>query len=221
MVAVPKNAGTPNRWVLIAGLVGVFLLFRTFSSEDDAQPAPTAFSSGAADAIATEDPSQPASVDEAAVRRAAVHASRAVGALGAEGATQYSELCYEALRREYSAKRRDRCYAFDLFAARLLERSGEVVPYQFTEAVIRSRWTDDGDEMVGANLLSDDLRTSLEALATSIAITPESPPTSAVIETSEVEDEAEPADEETYPEADEIDNATEDGEAGYGTAVPA
>ena len=75
--------------------------------------------------------------------------------------------------------------------------------------------------MVGANLLSDDLRTSLEALASSIAITPESPPTSAVIETSEVEDEAEPADEGTYPEADEINDATEDGEPGYGTAVPA
>ena len=75
--------------------------------------------------------------------------------------------------------------------------------------------------MVGANLLSDDLRISLEALATSMAITPESPPTSAVIETSEVEDEAEPTDEETYPEVDEIDNATEDGEPGYGTAVPA
>ena len=134
---------------------------------------------------------------------------------------QYSELCYEALRREYSAKRRDRCYAFDLFAARLLERSGDVVPYQFTESVIRSRWID-GDGMTVANPLSDDLRTSLETLASSIAITPESPPTSApAVETSELEGEAEPADEQPYPEADDLDNGAEDGEPSYGSPVPA
>lgn len=222
-MAAPNNAGGPNRWVLVAGLLGVFLVVRFLSTEGDTAPEePTYLSEQPADAPAVGDAAQASPIDEASVRRAAIHASRAVGALGSEGAMAYSELCYEALRHEFSARRRDRCYAFDLFAARLLEQTGEAIPYRFSQSVIRSRWTDEGDAMTASSAQSETLRGALEALASAMSVAPEAPPSVVpAVDTYDLESEAGPAAEPAYPEADTIEENPEGNESSYGAAAPA
>lgn len=73
--------------------------------------------------------------------RAANHAGRAMGALGAEGALFYSERCYEAVEKTFSPPSLDRCYAFDMLSERLIEEDAAAYFYpRFWPDNARERW---------------------------------------------------------------------------------
>lgn len=190
----PSTKTAPNRWLLAIGLLIVFFVVRSFSNDEERGPSQNSYfeDTDRSPEVPTAQASVGSStIDVAAVQRAAGHAGRVIGALGSSGAEQYSELCYEALRREFSSERRDRCYAFDLFAGRLLEQSSDVAPYRFTQISIRSRWLETPDKSTFSTSSTDTLRGSLEGIAASIKVTSIPPPSASTsIETgSDVDDE--------------------------------
>jgi hypothetical protein len=62
---------------------------------------------------------------ETVVGTAAADARRSVEALKSSGARLYSENCYAALASRSSDGLRDRCFAFDQIAGRLLDEAGD------------------------------------------------------------------------------------------------
>ena len=103
--------------------------------------------------------------DRNSIERASLHAGRVVGALGLDGATIYSELCYASLVDLAELTRLDRCYAFDLFAKRLLETSVGYTPALFAPDVIQERWQANGTRIADDEGAMITRRTAVESAA--------------------------------------------------------
>lgn len=134
-MAAGSNAGPvtrpPGKVGVAITLVAVFLLVRALRPNAEEAPAtvapqqavaarPTAASPPPATKAAPAEPSL-----QTVVGTAAADAQRSVEALGSSGAKLYSENCYAALASRSSDSVRDRCFAFDRIAGRLLDEAGD------------------------------------------------------------------------------------------------
>ncbi|QFT75997.1 hypothetical protein [Erythrobacter sp. THAF29] len=142
MTEQPKQQSSGWGNILLGVVIGGILM-RAFFGGDDAEPDQQYMYDESSievvdDAVAEE--TTVAAPSEVTVARAARHAGKVVGAFGTSGAEEYSELCYAALGEKFSVEQRDRCYAFDLFAAKLIEERDGFAPVRFNRSSIRSRW---------------------------------------------------------------------------------
>ncbi len=170
-----------NGWVVI-GIIGVALYFIiSFASDEDnlesAIDDSNSSALAASEAIGDSEESSLAatpSINE--IQKAARHAERTIGALGGAGANFYSQRCQDALEQKFSETTFDRCYAFDLFAGRMLAETGESSDFpRFAEWKLSSRlMTAAGDEVIDKPALR--ARGDAVALASiDISVSPEAP----------------------------------------------
>lgn len=112
--------------------------------------------------------------DHASIERASLHAGKVIGALGLEGAENYSELCYASVVDKAELRRLDRCYAFDLFAKRLLETTEGYTPALFVPDVIQARWPTNDMRIAGDSGAMLSRRTAVESASSlmNVAIIP-------------------------------------------------
>lgn len=134
-MAASSNVGVmarpPGKLGVAMALLAVFLLVRALRLDGEQAPSaavppqaavalPTAASPPLARKTALAEPSL-----QTVVGTAAADARRSVEALGSSGARLYSENCYAALASKSSDAVRDRCFAFDRLAGRLLAEAGD------------------------------------------------------------------------------------------------
>lgn len=169
-------------WAIVVVLVIIMLIASLGDSDSTGDSAPET-SALPADGWAEEngDSAAAASISHEAVRQAARHAERAIGALKGEGAMLYSETCQASLERSFNRAKYDRCYAFDLFAGRLLEIGDAYAVPHFSESSIRSRWS---SASLNSNVPAAALEKRREAVAAAVSripVSPEAPPTPAAL----------------------------------------
>lgn len=152
----------PGKVGVALALIAVFLLVRAL--RPDAEQAPsTAVPQQAAAALPVAASPPPAKKTAPAepnlqtiVGTAAADARRSVEALGSSGARLYSENCYAALASRSSDGVRDRCFAFDRIAGRLLDEAGDQAEaFWFSEQFAVDRYRQSfgsGDTNVGAQI---------------------------------------------------------------------
>jgi hypothetical protein len=120
------------------------------------------------------------------LNRAASHVGRTMGAMGGEGAMIYSELCYEALDRNFTVAALDRCYAFDVLAERFMEENDAAYFYpRFWPSNAIERWDRAARQ---SGLLETDLdarRSALENEVESIPVALIEPPAPTAFKTIE------------------------------------
>ncbi|TXC73369.1 hypothetical protein FSZ31_00990 [Sphingorhabdus soli] len=170
----------PNRpfnwWKLGAFLLFGLIVINSLSDEDSNTNSDSTDLNAEPDYIGLPDETGLSTPVQSQIIKAARHAERAYGALGDDGASYYSELCYESLNRSFAPAELDRCYAFDLFANRLIENAGKSVGPKMSKWAVRSRWDSAG---ILSDLDSDDLETrriAIEAATSRIRVSPELPP---------------------------------------------
>lgn len=136
-----ETSGNNGCLLLVAAIVVIGLVQSCWPVSDDfAEPDQLADASAESGDGAPVESVNIGSPDRAAIDRAARHAGRVIGALGTGGAEKYSELCYQSLENRFSPSDLDRCYAFDLFAKRLVEGIEGYTPTRFLPARIQARW---------------------------------------------------------------------------------
>jgi hypothetical protein len=171
-----------NGWVVIGIIVAAIYFIGSFASDEDNLESSiddsNSSSLAASEALGDSDESSLAatpSINE--IQKAARHAERTIGALGGEGASFYSQRCQDALEQKFNETTFDRCYAFDLFAGRMLAETGESSDFpRFAEWNLSSRLvTAAGDEVIEKPALR--ARGDAVALASiDISVSPEAPP---------------------------------------------
>jgi hypothetical protein len=182
-MAAGSNAGPvtrpPGKVGVAIALVAVFLLVRAL--RPDAKEAPSTAApqqtAAALPAAASPPPAEktpPAEPSlQTVVGTAAGDAQRSVEALGSSGARLYSENCYAALASRSSDGVRDRCFAFDRIAGRLLDQAGDQAEaFWFSEqsAVDRYRQSfGSGDTDVDARMVH--VNAAIQALGPTTAPT--------------------------------------------------
>jgi len=134
-MAASSNPGVvtrpPGKVGVAIVLVTVFLLVRVL--RPDAEQAPSTVAPPQVALALPEVSSPPPATKttpaepslQTVVGTAAADARRSVEALGSSGARLYSENCYAALASKSSDGVRDRCFAFDRIAERLLEEAAD------------------------------------------------------------------------------------------------
>lgn len=156
-------------------------------------------------------PANAAAPEETQVKRASLHAGRAIGALGGEGATFYSQRCYESLERRPVPAALDRCYAFDLFAERLFEADNTAYFYsRFWPDNARERWDEQAVRLGIPPDSSTARRQALEKLAEGMEVERIAPPPPLTVVQTEITEEGIPDEvEELDPDAEQsADQAT-------------
>ena len=176
------NDKSTNGWVVIGFILAGLYFIGYFASDDDNLESAIDASEGS-DLLATEALGESPETNLAAtpsiteIQKAALHAERVVGALGGEGADFYSQRCEEALEQKFNETTFDRCYAFDLFAGRMLAETGESSSFpRFAEWTLSSRLVSAaGDGAIDKSALK--ARGNALALASiDISVSPEAPP---------------------------------------------
>lgn len=187
----PSSDNSSNKWMiggvlLIAAVVGISVLDDSNENEASSYESDALAAARDANSPDTTSASTLSSPSKHEITRAANHAGRAMGVMGGEGATFYSERCYEALELRFTAPALDRCYAFDLFAERLIEGDNAAYFYShFWPANARARW--DGAVLVSGLSQTDfeSRRVALEKQIESVRVALIAPPPSPVYETAD------------------------------------
>jgi hypothetical protein len=176
------NEKPTNGWVVLGIILAALYFIVSFASdEDNLESAIDDPNSSALAASETpgdsEEPSLAATPSIVEIQKAARHAERTIGALGGAGADFYSQRCQDSLEQKFNGATFDRCYAFDLFAGRMLAETGESSDFpRFAEWNLSSRLvTAAGDDVIDKPALR--ARGDAVALASiDISVSPEAPP---------------------------------------------
>jgi len=119
---VPTPRSNMMAWLVIGGIVLLFILLGQCSTRHGADNSLTADTNYAADmsnSIAAQGPPPaPEPLNAASINRGASHLRTAFAAEGFSGAMIYSQNCYDALARHFAWAKLDQCGAFDMLTAR-------------------------------------------------------------------------------------------------------
>lgn len=141
IVRKTSSKKSANKWFWGIACIAAIVFVRSLSDEENDRSGKDAPDLPSTEIAKNAEPNSPApKANDATVHRAALHAGKVYGALGSDGVKNYSEFCYEALAANFTAEHRDRCYAFDLLAARLIIGDDHALPYRLQDWSIRSRW---------------------------------------------------------------------------------
>lgn len=186
-----KNAPVGGCWVILVVLPIIMFIASLGDSDSTRDNAAGESNTLTSDGWAEdgEDSTAAASISHDAVRQAARHAERTIGALKGEGAMLYSETCQASLERSFSMADYDRCYAFDLFASRMLEIGDAYAVLHFSESSIRSRWSRASLKSDASAAVLEKRREAAAAAVSRIPVSLEAPPVPAALAETVMQDE--------------------------------